>query len=95
VSHVPYSGALSSLCLALRKHLFWSHCYLMFLVVTYATLLIHLNILFSGIKSPHDYPLLESDIESIRGWCTANFMKLNINKSRVIFSQGENVDFLD
>jgi hypothetical protein len=39
--------------------------------------------IFRAIKSPYDCSLLH-DIESVQSWCTANFMKLNINKTRVI-----------
>jgi hypothetical protein len=40
--------------------------------------------IFQPIKSPYDCSLLESDIDSVQSWCTANFMKLNISKTRVI-----------
>jgi hypothetical protein len=42
--------------------------------------------IFRVIKSPNDCNLLQSDIDSVQGWCTANLMKLNINKTRVISS---------
>jgi hypothetical protein len=41
--------------------------------------------IFHVIKSPNDCNRLQSDIDFVQGWCTANFMKLNINKTRVIF----------
>jgi hypothetical protein len=34
--------------------------------------------IFRVIKSP-DCNRLQSDIDSVQGWCTANFMKLNIS----------------
>ncbi|MDR2660870.1 MAG: hypothetical protein LBC17_02350, partial [Lactobacillaceae bacterium] len=42
-----------------------------------------LNI-YRTVKSPQDCNLLQSDINSIRGWCIANCMKLNISKMKVI-----------
>jgi hypothetical protein len=39
---------------------------------------------FCAINSIDDCNLLQSDIEHIRGWCTANFLKLSVSKTRVI-----------
>jgi hypothetical protein len=36
-----------------------------------------------NINSTDDCTLLQTDAERIKGWCTANFMKLNMNKTRV------------
>jgi hypothetical protein len=48
--------------------------------------------IFREIKSPHDSLLLQSDINCVRGWCISNFMKLNVNKTRVIsFSRKTNL----
>jgi hypothetical protein len=47
--------------------------------------------IFRVIKSPNICNQLQSDIDSVQGWCTANFMKLNISKTRVIsFSRKTN-----
>jgi hypothetical protein len=47
--------------------------------------------IFRVIKSPNDCNRLQSDIDSVQGWCTANFMELNISKTRVIsFSRKTN-----
>jgi hypothetical protein len=50
--------------------------------------------IFRAIRSPYDCSLLQSDIDSVQSWCTANFMKLNISKTRVIsFSRKTNTLF--
>jgi hypothetical protein len=41
--------------------------------------------IFHTIKSPYDCSLLQSDIDSVIGCCTANFIKLNVSNSRVIY----------
>ena len=41
--------------------------------------------LYREIKSPYDSWLLHSDTNNIRVWCISNYMKLNINKGRVVF----------
>jgi hypothetical protein len=47
--------------------------------------------IYRAISSPEDCNLLQSDIDSIRDWCAANFMKLNIDKTKVItFSRKTN-----
>jgi hypothetical protein len=40
--------------------------------------------IYRAINSPEDCILLQSDVDSIWGWCAANCMKLNIDKSQVI-----------
>ncbi|PNF20040.1 hypothetical protein B7P43_G05817 [Cryptotermes secundus] len=40
--------------------------------------------IYRAISSPHDCYLLQSDVNSIQGWCIANCMKLNISKTKVI-----------
>jgi hypothetical protein len=40
--------------------------------------------IFRVIKSSNDCSRLQTDIDSVQGWCTANFMKLNSSKARVI-----------
>jgi hypothetical protein len=40
--------------------------------------------IFRIIKSPNDCNRLQSDIDSVQGWCTANFMKLSISKTKVV-----------
>jgi hypothetical protein len=40
--------------------------------------------IFRAINSVDDCILLQSDISSIQGWCSANYMKLNTSKTRVI-----------
>jgi hypothetical protein len=48
--------------------------------------------IFRAINSVDDYILLQSVINRIQGWCSANCMKLNINKTRVIaFTRRTNV----
>jgi hypothetical protein len=48
--------------------------------------------IFRAINSPNDCNLLQSDIDSVQGWSTANFMKFNISKTRVIsFSVKTNI----
>jgi hypothetical protein len=37
-----------------------------------------------SLKSPQDCYLHQSDINSIQGWCIANYIKLNISKTNVI-----------
>jgi hypothetical protein len=41
--------------------------------------------IFRAVDSLQDCYLLQSDIDSVQGWCTANCMKLNIGKTRVIY----------
>jgi hypothetical protein len=41
--------------------------------------------IFRVIKSPDDCNRLQSDIDSVQGWCIANFMELNISKTNVIY----------
>lgn len=41
-------------------------------------------LIFHVIKSPDDCNKLQSDIGSVQSWSTANFMKSNISKTRVI-----------
>jgi hypothetical protein len=51
---------------------------------------------FHVIKSANDCNGLQSDIDSAQGWCTANFMKHNISKTRVIsFSRKTNTLIYD
>jgi hypothetical protein len=40
--------------------------------------------IFRVVKSPHDCLLLQSDINSVNDWCTANTMRLNAAKTRVV-----------
>jgi hypothetical protein len=40
--------------------------------------------IFRAVYSPQDCYLLQLDINSVQGWCTATCMKLNIGKTRVI-----------
>jgi hypothetical protein len=48
--------------------------------------------IYRVISSPEDCNLLQFDIDSIRGWCTENYMKLNIDKAKVItFSKKTNI----
>jgi hypothetical protein len=42
--------------------------------------------IYSAVGSPQDCTLLQSDINCIQGWCTANCMKRNISKTKVISS---------
>jgi hypothetical protein len=47
--------------------------------------------IFRTIKSAHDCSLLQPDTNSVQGSCTANFMTLNISKTKVIsFSRKTN-----
>ena len=39
---------------------------------------------YRAIKSPNDCLLLQSDIDRVHEWCSANFMKPNLGKIRVI-----------
>jgi hypothetical protein len=41
--------------------------------------------IFRAIQSPYDFSQLQSDIDSVQACCTANFMKLNISKTRELF----------
>jgi MFS-type transporter involved in bile tolerance (Atg22 family) len=45
--------------------------------------------IYQAIKSPVDCNLLQSDINSIQGWCTANCPKLNMSKTKIITSSRE------
>jgi hypothetical protein len=48
--------------------------------------------IYWAFRFPQDCYLLQSDINSIQGWCIANGMKLNISKTKVIsFSKKTNV----
>jgi hypothetical protein len=40
--------------------------------------------IYRVVSSPEDCNLLQSDVDSIRSWCAANYMKLNVGKTRVI-----------
>jgi hypothetical protein len=40
--------------------------------------------IFRVINSPHDRSFLQSDINSVSDWCTANSMRLNIAKTSVV-----------
>jgi hypothetical protein len=40
--------------------------------------------IYRAIKFPEDCNLLHSDINSIQGWCTATYMKLNTSKTKII-----------
>jgi hypothetical protein len=52
--------------------------------------------IYQAVKSTKDCELLQSDINSIQGWCIANCMKLNITKTKVIsFSKKTNVLIYD
>jgi hypothetical protein len=52
--------------------------------------------IFRPVYSPQDCYLLQSDINSVQGWCTANCMKLNIGKTKVIsFSRKTNALIYD
>jgi hypothetical protein len=52
--------------------------------------------IYRGVESPQDCTLLQSDKNSIQGWCIANCMKLNITKTRIIsFSRKTNVPKYD
>jgi hypothetical protein len=54
--------------------------------VNYCTLFIFADDLkiFRIINSPHDCLLLQSNVNSVSDWCTANSMRLNIAKTRVV-----------
>jgi hypothetical protein len=48
--------------------------------------------IYRAISSPEEYDLLQFYIDSIRGWCAANYMKLSIDKTKVIrFSRKTNI----
>jgi hypothetical protein len=52
--------------------------------------------IYRAIKSPNDCNRLKSGIDSVQGWCSANFMKLNISITRVIsFSRKTNTLIYD
>jgi hypothetical protein len=38
--------------------------------------------IFRAIKSPNDCNRLQSDIDSVQGWCTGNFMKLSLRSNQ-------------
>jgi hypothetical protein len=40
--------------------------------------------IYGEIWSSYDSWLLQSDTDNIRVWCISNYMKLNINESRVV-----------
>jgi hypothetical protein len=40
--------------------------------------------IFRVVRSPHDCLFLQSDINSVNDWCTANTMRLNSDKTRVV-----------
>jgi hypothetical protein len=57
---------------------------------------IHHIKIYRAVKSAQDCNLLQSDINSIQGWCIANCMKPNISKTNVIsFSRKTNVLIYD
>jgi hypothetical protein len=43
--------------------------------------------MFRVIKYPNDCNRLQSDIDSVQGWCIANFMRLNISKTELFLFQ--------
>ncbi|PNF18215.1 hypothetical protein B7P43_G17756 [Cryptotermes secundus] len=52
--------------------------------------------IYQAIISPQDCYLLQSDVNSIQGWCIANCMQLNISKTKVIsFSRKTNIPIYD
>jgi hypothetical protein len=52
--------------------------------------------IYRAIKSPVDCNFLQSDINSIQGWCIANCIKLNISKTKIItFSRKTNTLIYD
>jgi hypothetical protein len=52
--------------------------------------------LYWAIKSPEDCNLLQSDTNCMQGWCTANYIILNISKTKVIsFSWKSNILIYD
>jgi hypothetical protein len=40
--------------------------------------------IYQAVKSSQDCSLLQSDVNSMKGWCIANYMKLKMSKTRVI-----------
>jgi hypothetical protein len=47
---------------------------------------------YRGIKSPNDCFLLQLDVERVQEWCSANLIKPNLSKTRVIsFSRNTTV----
>jgi len=40
--------------------------------------------IYLEIKSPYDSRLLQSDTNCVRVWCISTYVKLNVNKTRVI-----------
>jgi hypothetical protein len=41
--------------------------------------------IFRVIKSAEDCKLLQSDINSVKKWCTENYMKIKIFKTNIIY----------
>jgi hypothetical protein len=106
-SSVRYCGALSSSYEVLSgvpqgsvlgPLLFNIFINYLFGVVKYSNCLLFADDIkiFREVKSPPDSLLLHTDINCVLGWCISNFMKLNINKTRVIsFSRKTNLLLFD
>jgi hypothetical protein len=41
--------------------------------------------IFHVMESAEDCKLLQSDIDSVQGWCTGNYMKIKIHKTNIIY----------
>jgi hypothetical protein len=65
-------------------------------VINYSSYLLFADVIkiFRVIKSPNDCNRLQSNIDFVQGWCTANFMKLNISKTRVISTSRKTNTFI-
>jgi hypothetical protein len=51
-------------------------------VITHSTFLLFADdIKIFCVKSFDDFTQLQLDIDSIQGWCTSNYMNLNISKT--------------
>jgi hypothetical protein len=99
-----FSPLLSEFSPVSLRDLFWDLCFSMCLLTTDVTQFAHSKYLlfaddikiFRAVDSAQDCYLLQSDINSVQGWCTANCMKLNIGKTRVIsFSRKTNALIYD
>jgi len=78
-SSVPHGSVLGPLLFsAVTKDLF--------IAAKYSSCLLYVDDvkIYREIKSHYDSLLLQSGINNIRVWCISNYVKLNVNKTRII-----------
>jgi hypothetical protein len=77
-SHIDHTISSQKHALIRRVNIYYDYYY-HYLLLIFADLKI-----FRVINSPHYCLLLQSDINSVTNWCTANSMRLNTAKTRVV-----------